>query len=63
MNLRTVIDFLVALFWDKLPNLIFLVLMFTPLIIMELDYRFSKDNRIMRGEIVDLNKEGKADED
>lgn len=61
MSLRTVIDFLVALFWDKLPNLIFLALFFTPLIIMELDDRFSEDSRIMRGEIVDLNKEGKRE--
>lgn len=62
MSLRIVIDFLVALFWDKLPNLIFLALFFTPLIIMELDDRFSKDSRIMRGEVVDMNKEDKADD-
>lgn len=43
MTLRTVIDFLVALFWDKLPNLIFLALALTPLIVIEMVEKFSKD--------------------
>lgn len=43
MTLRTVIDFLVALFWDKLPNLILLAMIIGPIVVIELVEKFSKD--------------------